>query len=196
MSKVCTRQNSECAEGFGVSDFVRAKVNLLDNGSRNSQHLLANLFRAIGKHPGAIPEVFPVTLEGLNGEWLGVDGNPSTEEWAIHTALSLYGLHRHLKSASMNCPNVSFGTAVGRLAKKNGHSFNIIHKRFSTAITTHDISRFAYHAVALIKQLSAAGIAFDYSLFAKQLLDFQERECKQDIQLSWSIEFHRAAGVS
>ena len=55
---------------------------------------LANLRRGAGRIPGDDPRAWGILFSELPEKMLGQYGEPSREEWAIHTALTMFALHQ------------------------------------------------------------------------------------------------------
>lgn len=61
---------------------------------------LAMLRRGVGKKPGDLPELWGILFGDLPEEFLSVSGEPTREEWAVYTALTLYALHQQGSEAT------------------------------------------------------------------------------------------------
>ena len=162
--------------------------------------MLAKLRRGIGKHPGELPDLWELTLQELPDEWLSYYGNPSRHENAIHTALTLYALHRQGKDRSMNVARVgegerqydeSFGSAVARLVGQDANNLDAVKRRFDAVATASDFTELSRHARGLIQLLKAADLPMNYPRFAMDLYNFQFADRADGIRLRWGEDFYR-----
>lgn len=172
--------------------FIGAQVTVLQrrllSGSSVAQADLARLRRAVGKPPGAVPEVWELTLGGvpIHGDYIGDE--PSYNEWAAHIALTLNALHQRSKSQPMHQPGIGLGTAVARL---RADADSAITRRFAMVSTATEISETTYHLRSLIGQLREPGIGLDYGLLAEQLVWLQIPERSAAVRLAWGRDFYR-----
>jgi len=173
-----------------IYGYVKGKINLLDNDDAHSKALLAKLRRGIGKHPGTLPDVWEITLADLPETARSRDNEPSYEEWAVYTALTLYASHRQGKSNSMSEEDCKFGTAVARLVTPDRNNLDAVKKRFDAMITAVDFTELAYHARGLIGQMKAKDIKFNYPDFAKALHSYQYEGKKNQVRLHWGEDFY------
>jgi len=188
------------SEETTVYGFVRSKVALLDRESPWSRAMLAKLRRGIGKSPGEIPEIWEITIGGSPEEWQRSDGMPSYAEIAVHTALTLYALHRQGKSGTMSMSGKdemgkslgnSFGRAVAKLIE--GNNDQAIKRRFDAVATATDFSELAQHARGLVQLLKAKDITLDYPRFAQDLYAYQFSSGADAVRLHWGEDFYRVS---
>ena len=175
--------------------FVSGKIAQLDNDSPGSRAACARLRRAIGKNPGATPDIWDFTLQGMPPEWDSRGGKPSHEEWAVHTALTLYALHRQGKDHSMNAKDVSFGAAVSKLVQKDLGRVDAVRRRFNAVATATDFSELANHARGLVQLFKSDDIAMDYSRFAVDLFYFLLPGGADQVRLRWAEDFYRFGNI-
>lgn len=176
-----------------VYSFVRNKIDILDKDETYSRTACAKLRRAVGKPPGSIPNIWDITLQGAPEEWDSRNENPSKQEWAVHTALTLYALHRQGKDRSMNAEKVSFGTAISRLIQGDENKMESVRRRFNAVATSEEFSELAHHARSLVQLMKAADIPMDYPLFAKDLFIFQLPGFDDGVRLRWGEDFYKFA---
>ena len=174
-----------------VGEFIRQKIGLLDEESSRSRAMCAKLRRAIGKPPGSVPDVWELTLHGAKDGWLSRNDKPSYAEWAIHTTLTLYALHRQGKSESMNREGFSFANATAELVRKDDNRIDAIRRRFNAVATAMEFTELAYHARGIIQLLKAEDICMDYPRFAQDLVVFQYPGGADKIRLRWGEDFYR-----
>ncbi|HXC75805.1 MAG TPA: type I-E CRISPR-associated protein Cse2/CasB [Candidatus Acidoferrum sp.] len=183
--------------GTELGRFVAARVSNLQEtylaGSPATQADLAKLRRAAGKAPGSVAEVWELTLGGVPQYGSHVADEPSPNEWACHTALTLYSLHQRSKSLRMHQPGVGLGEAVRRLRAGDDPA---ISRRFSMVATATDLAEVSYHARSLLGQLRDANVPLDYGRLADQLVWLQIPSRAPGVRLTWGREFHRTVNQS
>ena len=136
---------------------------------------LARLRHGLGKPIGALPQLLEWTIVGLpEPEQAQHDnGEPTVEEWAAYTTLTLYALHqRSLHTEPMHKPGTGFGTAIGMLASGN--------------------PKIVHHARGLIQLLHAQHLPFDYASFAEDLVDLNNPYRRDRIRLQWGRDYFGA----
>jgi len=173
-----------------IYTFVASKIIQLDIEGSHARALCAKLRRAVGKPPGATPEIWEITLMDTPEEWLSYDGTPTPAEWAVHTALTLYALHRQGKNRSMS-QGLPFGAAIGQLGKDENKRPSIV-RRFNSMATATEFTELAHHARGLVQLLKASDISMDYPRFATDLFWFQTSGGADKVRLRWGEDFYRA----
>ena len=157
---------------------------------------LANLRRGAGKKPGEDPRVWGILFSGLPEEMLGYS-EPTIEEWAIHTALTLFSVHQQSNDPhqhNMNQKGVSLGTAASRLVAASGRDDNArerVARRFHQVVLAPDMPSMAYHLRSFIQLLRSADIGLDYPRLAKDLYRYQLRDGASSVRLAWGQDFYR-----
>jgi CRISPR system Cascade subunit CasB len=176
-----------------IAGFVRRKIALLDEENARSRALLAKLRRGIGKQPGAQPEIWGITLADMPDDWTSRSGKPSRAEYAVHTALTLYALHRQGKDRSMNTDekNMTFASAAARLIKNDENRFDAVKRRFDAVATALEFTELAYHARGIVNLFNHEDIIMNYPAFAQDLLFFQFPDLADSIRLRWGEDFYR-----
>jgi CRISPR system Cascade subunit CasB len=170
--------------------FVRNKVAILDADTSYSRAMCAKLRGAIGKHPGNTPGIWDITLQGFPDKWRSQKGEPSHAEWAAHTALTLYAMHRQGKGRTMNKEGISLGMAIRMLVPQDtDDSFEAVRRRFNAVATAVEFTELAHHARGLIQLIKAADIPLDYPQFAEDLLQFKFDADR--VRLRWGEDFYR-----
>ena len=179
-----------------IAAFVRRKIEILDEDSPKSRAACAKLRRAIGKLPGATPEIWDVTLQGAPEGWQIYSGKASYQEWAVHTALTLYALHRQGKLESMNDDEKTFAAAAAQIILNDEGRLEATRRRFNAVATAMDFTELAYHARGIVQMLKAEGIRMDYPRFASDLFNFQRPGGADKIRLKWGNDFYRMLDYS
>ena len=176
--------------------FVSQKVTQLDKDDPGSRAACARLRRAVGKPPGATPDVWEFTLQGAPSEWDSLNGKPSYAEWAVHTALTLYALHRQGKDRSMNAEKVSFGAAAACLVQRDENRLEAVRRRFNSVATAVDFTEMAHNARGLVLLFKSEDVAMDYPQFANDLFQFQLPGGGDRIRLRWGEDFYQFKRIS
>lgn len=168
-------------------------VGYKDDGPRATA-ALAKLRGCVGKPIGGDPEALEWTIAGLPDEAndfgsQDASSEAANQEWAAYTALTLFALHqRSLHTEAMNKPGVGFGTAVGQLAFGNVNEAGI-YRRFSALQTADDREEVIRHARSIIQLLHAKRIAFDYGMFAENLIDLDNPYRRDSVRLQWGRDY-------
>ena len=159
---------------------------------------LANLRHGVGRFPGELPSLWGMLFAGLPEEMLGRYGEPSKEEWAIYSAMTLYALHQQGRdprndSVLSKGKDVSLGRAAARLAAKLGGdtaSRERVGRRFYQVALAPDIAAMAYYLRGFIQILRAEGVDLDYPMLAKDLYQYQFNEGPRAVRLRWGQDFY------
>lgn len=183
-----------------IYGFVQRKIALLDEETSYSRAMCAKLRRAIGKSPGSVPEIWELTLSDMPEEWQSRYGKPGFAEKAVHTALTLYSLHRQGKGRSMSVGEKtadgkedgdSFGAAVARLIERDDSRFEAVKRRFNAAATATEFTELAHHIRGLVQLLKSEDVVINYPRFACDLYFFQMDEHVDRVRLRWGEDFYR-----
>lgn len=178
-----------------VRGFIKYQISRL-SGSNNeaaARATLAKLRRGIGNEPGSMPELWDVTLNGLDESLSSKDGAPTKGEWAVHTALTLYALHQQgadMHQHAMSKDKYSLGTSLRKLIK-NEEDEKRVKRRFDAAATSDSLAEFSHHLRGLIQLLKSQNIPLDYPALAEELYWFQLPEARDSIRLRWGRDFYR-----
>jgi CRISPR system Cascade subunit CasB len=175
--------------------FVRRKIDLLDAESSWARAMCAKLRRGIGKTPGELPELWEITLSDAPSGWDGKNGVASFQQNAVHTALTLYALHRQGKNSSMNSDEGdSLGGAAARLVAPDGSNLEAVRRRFNSVVTATGFLELAHHARGVVQLLKADDIKLDYPRFAKDLYYYQFLSRTNEVKLHWGQDFYGVLG--
>lgn len=181
-----------------VAAYMRNRLGELraDSNESRVRAQLANLRRGIGRKPGDMPELWGMLFAEMPEEMLSQNGQPTREEWAIYTALTLYALHQQsskISEQNMHAagkPENRLGRAVARLVKNEDNDRDRIAKRFNAFATADDMLTAAHHLRGLIQLLRAEGIPLDYVHLAENLYDFQNPDFRPSVRLEWGQDFY------
>lgn len=183
------------ARTAAVGDFVGRRVQqLLQTGDRGSTRAtLAHLRRAVARDAGTVPEVWEITLEGAPGEARGDD--PTREETAIHTALTLFAVHQQSREEPMHRSGTGLGRAVRQLEARvtSGQSDgpSPVRRRFDALATAQTPAEAAHHLRGLVDQMRAHKVPLDYARLAEDLFDMQHPARAHGVRLRWAREYYR-----
>ena len=153
---------------------------------------LAQLRRGVGRQPGAMPEIWELTLNGLPEDMQSTDGIPTKGEWAVYTAITLFALHqqgRNPSTESMNREGMPIGRAIRALVEIPEDEVRV-KRRFDAAATANSMTEFSYHLRGLIQLLRSKGVPTDYAQLAEALYWFQIPEMRDRIRLKWGQDFY------
>lgn len=169
----------------------------LSAGTSRSKADLAKLRRAVGEAPGAIPDVWGITLEDLPEQLVGKTDAPSWGETAVHNALALFALHQQGKGDSMNQHGEGLGRAVRQyiLTKDPGGGFDNespILRRFNALSTSDSVDELLWHLRNIITQLRASNVKLDFAELAGQLYAFHIPEARDRVRLAWGRQLYTA----
>lgn len=185
---------AETVKGLVSDRLNRLKFNPKESAVRAE---LAKMRRGIGKPPGEIPELWGMMFEDMPEEMAKriakKQGIISCEEWAVHTALTMYALHQQGKdigTENMNKPGQSLGTAVAMLITRDEDREEAVRRRFNTMATSADINELAWHLKGIIQLLRRDGIELDYPKLAEELYRYQFYERMTSVRLQWGRDFY------
>lgn len=181
-----------------VAAYMRERLGELsaDPNESRVRAQLANLRRGIGRKPGDMPELWGMLFAEMPEKMLSQNGQPTREEWAIYTALTLYALHQQsskISEQNMHAaekPENRLGRAVARLVKDEENDRERIARRFNAFATADDMLTAAHHLRGLIQLLRAEEIPLDYVHLAENLYDFQNPDSRPSVRLEWGQDFY------
>jgi CRISPR system Cascade subunit CasB len=162
------------------------QIDALCDGSSYAKATLAKLRRGVGKPPSSLPELWEVTLGALPDELRGKN-EPSYAEWALHTALTLYSVHRQGNELSGKDGD-TFGAAARKL--KDGNNDDAVKRRFDAVATASNFSELAHYARGLVQLMRTKNIDMDYPAFAADLFTYQFDSRRNGVRLKWGRDFY------
>lgn len=181
-----------------IGDYVSARISVIVKDekaleSSSSKARLARLRRGIGKKPGEIPELWGDFLQDLPEELTGRCLEPTREEWAVYTALTLFALHQQGNSEMMNASGREYGLgrAVSRLIADPSDEDEVerISFKLSLAALSDDMTELSYRLKSIVRLLSHDGIKLDYTELAKDIYFFRSGKA-DSVRLKWGREFY------
>lgn len=177
-----------------VKGFVSGRMKKFSENlsAGSTKALLAQLRRGIGKRPGALPELWGLFLNALPEDYMNRTGEPSREEWAIYTALTLFALHQQGNDSLMHteAEENRLGCAVGRFFPDGDEKDHMLLK-LSLAAQADDMEELSYRLRTLVKILSDNHMKLDYVDLAGDLYLFQLENGMDKVRLKWGQDFYR-----
>ena len=188
------------AAGKDVRAFAaKALMRLLKSSDASSQKAsLANLRRGVGHVPGEIPQLWGEYLREMPEEMYGRYGQPSREEWAIYTALTLFALHQQGRDPTaepMHSQGNSIGTSAALLIddediENREETMKRILRKLNAATTANSVDALAHYLRSLVQLLRTQGIPLDYVTLAGDIYDYQFPERINAVRLRWGQDFY------
>ncbi|GGL20496.1 type I-E CRISPR-associated protein Cse2/CasB [Mangrovihabitans endophyticus] len=164
---------------------------LLHGKGSTATATMAHLRAAASRAPGADYTILDVTA--VPGSLLTRPGDePTWQEWAKHSALTLYAVHQQSLDEPMHRPGAGIGAAVSRLAAA-GNSPEAVRRRFTALGSAASYDALTYHLRGIAGLLRQHRISIDYGLLADDLLTFQQPGGPDRIRALWGREFYRIA---
>jgi CRISPR system Cascade subunit CasB len=184
-----------------IYNFVASKIHWLErereDGRANSDQIaaLAKLRRGVGKEAGTVPEIWPYVYEGFPEELVGKGRLSLYAETAIHTALTLYAVHRQGNKVAHDKKNRSLGKAANELKNVNHTNEQGIKRRFDALATAKTPEEIIYHSRGIIQLLKQSGVTLDYAKFAEDLFFLQcGANLAKKVQRRWGMDFYNNIG--
>jgi CRISPR system Cascade subunit CasB len=157
--------------------------------SSRSTAMLAKLRHAVGTAPAENVDIWEVTLGTLPDDLTGCDRDRS--ELAVHTALTLYGLHQQGTQESVSKNGISFGRAVKGLINEEHSNEAGVRRRFNALATALEFTELSYHLRGLVQLMRTNSIGFDYPRFASDLYWYQvSLESRNRVRMGWGRDFY------
>lgn len=159
--------------------------------------ILATLRKGTGHEPGDMPELFGILLDDMPEEFMSETIQPTKEEWACFTALTLYAMHQQgndVKTAPMDTEDaVSIGKAMAdfALSLKDSNAKKRMAVKLQALASSKDMGEFSYHLRNVIKLLKTKGIRLNYAELAGDIYYYQIPEYKSGVFLKWGQDFYR-----
>lgn len=187
-----------------VSTLVDQRIEQLQRGyldeSSTARAMLAQLRHAAGAQPGSVPEVWEITAYPVPDY---ASDNPTFEERAVHTALTLYaiaqrGNSRAVHERSSEGSNHGFGNAVRTLAWQTGEEESRFRRRFNAAVTSDSYDELIQHVTSLTRLIfsSKLSITLDFGSLAEDLLTFQFPDGPEKVRRRWARQYATRPSVN
>lgn len=191
-----------------LEHYVSYKISAIQGGllgarrSSEASRKLAVLRREVAKCPGSNLDAWAIIFEEIPECLVGKGSNPSSAEWAIHAALTLYAVHQQSQVLPMhqNGKEHNLGSAVRTMVIKNPQSYSSLKdgempRRFAALATAGSLTESLHYARQLVQQLRASAIPLDYGRLAGQFYDLQNPAKADGVKLEWGRGYSRAKPV-
>ena len=190
------KRKDAVARKVAVAQEVAGRITRLEQMKDLSRQraLLAELRRGAGKRPGELPQLWGMFLWNLPEEMMGWGAEPSREEWAVYTSLTLYALHQQGAEPGKNSVNAGgqgLGRAAAKLVADDADARKRIQRRLNRIALASDLPDMLPHLRALVILLKGSGIGLDYPQLAKDLYEYQFYDGMSDVRLRWGRDFYR-----
>lgn len=172
---------------------------LSDAGRSAGARILAELRRAISSAPGANPSVWVVEFEEMPACLRGVRIEPSSGEWAVHGALTLYAVHQQSQRVGMHQVGApySLGASIRTLvARRSDAHEDIIDgqlpTRFAALVTAASMEERMHYLRQIVQLLRTESIPLDYGRLARDLYNLQNPYRADSVRLAWGRAYARS----
>lgn len=156
---------------------------------------LARLRRGINAEPGSEPAIWADTIGALPEDLWSSTDEPSSWEWAAHSAITLFALHAQGSTTAVHRHGTSLGAAVRRLAgarsAERGKQDPAVFRRFQTLATASSGEELNYHLRSMITLMRGEGIQLDYGQLAVDIHDLASPRSADRVRLRWGRDYHR-----
>ena len=164
---------------------VRLQSRYINNDSSGRADMAA-LRASVAKVPGQSPDIWYLTsVPGTDG----AGDEPTPEEWAVHTAMTLYALHQQSRTEPMCVSGRGLGRAARDLIGSSDNENPSVRARFNALVTSTTPSELRYHLRSLVTQLRSKSITLDYAMLADDLVTFQRPGGAKKVRLRWSRQY-------
>lgn len=153
---------------------------------------LAKLRRGIGHPPGELPELWSILLDGLPDTMRSERDEPTREEWAIYTSLTMFALHqqgRDVKREPMHIDSISLGYAAWQLTEGRNEERERVGRRFNLVALAGSMEELNHYLRGFVQLLRAKHIALDYAMLARDLYRYQYEDLAAAVRLKWGQDF-------
>lgn len=164
-------------------------------GRPTARAQLAQLRRGLGKSPGALPEIWQLTVGAVPESLRWERDEPTRAEQAAHAAMALYAVHQQSQTLPAHVPGISFGAATARLRSADSTSDAAVTRRFMAVATAESLDEVLTHVRGLVTQLRGREIGFDYAAFADDLAALLSPTRKTNVRLRWGRDFYRTTAL-
>lgn len=195
-----TKEVSRWQQAREVKQQTAARLNRIMSMSNvhEQRALLAKLRRGVGRKPGDMPELWAILLDGLPESMQSKQiAEPSREEWAVYTALTVYALHQQgheVKVEPMHHEGCSLGTAAKQLAERlpgdSQDNLERVARRFNLVATAASMEEMVHYLRAFVQLLRANGVALDYVMLADDLYRYQFDDLAPNVRLRWGEDYY------
>lgn len=150
---------------------------------------LAALRRAAHMAPGELPAIWALTAIPTP---VGASDAPTREEIAIHTAMTLYGIHQQSRTEPMHVRGEGLGHAARALIGPSDSENPSARARFNALVTSTTITELTHHLRGFVSQLRGQRIPLDYAALADDILRFQQLGKASSVRRTWARQYYVA----
>lgn len=174
---------------------------LSDTASSGGARQLAELRRAATQMPGAYAPVWQLEFESMPDSLVGRNVRetvPTSGEWAVHLALTLYAVHQQSQTVGMHQQggDYTLGSAVRRLVSLNPERYSNLRqgeppRRFAALVSAASMAEIAHYLRQTVQLLRASSLPLDYGRLACDVFDLQNPYRADGVRLAWGRDFTR-----
>ncbi|CAM3055582.1 type I-E CRISPR-associated protein Cse2/CasB [Actinomyces slackii] len=150
---------------------------------------VAALRRASSKAPGEIAEVWTLTQVKVP-DFAGDE--PTWEEVAVHTAMTLYAVHQQSRTTGMFRRGMGLGHAARDLIGPPDQENPSARSRFNALVTATTVAELCRHLRTFVSLLRAHEIPLDHAMLADDVVGFQRPGGARKVRLTWSRQYSRS----
>lgn len=154
---------------------------------------LAALRSAVSMRPGEAPSIWSLT--DVPSAATAGDA-PTREEWAVHTAMTLYAVHQQSRTEGVHVPGRGLGAAARALIGPPDAEDPSARKRFDALVTSATLAELRHHLRGFVARLRARGVPLDYGQLAADLVLFQTPGGTRSVKLRWSRQYAARAPMA
>ncbi|WP_316668013.1 type I-E CRISPR-associated protein Cse2/CasB [uncultured Propionibacterium sp.] len=176
--------------GLAVNHRIGGSMGLQERILRDDSHargVLAALRRGVSKSPGEIPEIWELTQVKVPDH---ADDEPTWEEIAVHTAMTLYAVHQQSKPIRMFKPGDGLGRSARALIGSPDNENPSARARFNALVTSATIAELQHHLRTFVSLLRAKEIPVDHAMLADDIVRFQRPGGAKTVQLRWARQYY------
>lgn len=175
-----------------LTGFVSATIASLQrrylSNEATARGQVAALRSAALREPGADPSIWALTEPPALRE-IRTD-EPTREERAVHTTVTLYAIHQQSGTSPVHVEGVSLGQAAAHLIGSGDQESSAARRRFNTLATSSTFPELSRHLRSFVSQLRAEGAPLDYVSLYQDLLDFQRPGGTARVRRRWARELY------
>lgn len=189
-----TRWQKAQAVAYETQKRLSWLMNMTNEAQQRAE--LAKLRRGIGHPPGELPELWSILLDNLPDTMRSDRDEPTHEEWAIYTSLTMFALHqqgRDIRQEPMHESQISLGNAAWQLTEGKEEERSRVARRFNQVALADSMEEMNYYLRGFVQLLKAKHIPLDYAMLAHDLYIYQYEDLASAVRLKWGQDFYTIA---